>query len=135
MPYCEKCLSEYLPGVSRCSDCGAKLTEGAPLQARSEPPPDTEVVRLCYVADPVEAEVIKAVLAEAGIQSFVREHGPLISQLIRVADGATHDYALVLVTRNRLEEAERVLTELRAAPVHWPEGMEPDDSPPDAQDR
>jgi hypothetical protein len=127
MPYCPNCLSEYRPGVARCSDCGVELVAGPPPQPGGLSS-DTEVVRLCYVADPAEAEVIKAVLAEAGIQSFVREHGPLTGQLTRVADGVTHDYAIVFVTRNRIEDAQRLLGELRSAQFQWPEGMEPDES-------
>jgi len=128
MPYCPNCLSEYLPGVSRCSDCGAKLVEGAPVEPKSEFRPDTEVVRLCYVADPAEADIIRAALAEAGIQCMVQEHGPITARLARVVDGATHDHAIIYVTRNRLEEAQRVLDGLRSAEIEWPEGMEPEES-------
>jgi hypothetical protein len=83
-------------------------------------------VPLARIADPAEAEVLKAALAQAGIRSVVQVHGPISVYLTRVADGVTHDYAIVYVTRNRLEEAQRVLAEIRTAPVQWPAGMEPE---------
>jgi hypothetical protein len=128
MPYCPKCLAAYRAGVLRCSDCGCELLQGMPPVEPSAERPNTEVVRLCVVPDPAEADIIKAALAEAGIQSLVQEHGPITARLTRVADGATHDYAIIYVTANRLQEAEQVLAALRSAPVQWPEGMEPDES-------
>jgi hypothetical protein len=128
MPQCPNCLSEYRPGISRCPDCGAELAQGAPGEAEARHRPETELVCLCRVADPAEAQVIRAVLAGAGIQSLVRQHGPMTGELVQVVDGVTHDYALVYVTRNRLEEAREALDGARSAPVQWPEGMEPDES-------
>jgi hypothetical protein len=128
MPYCPKCLTEHREGVVRCSDCGVGLVGGAPPVQPAPERPDTEVVRLCRVADPSEADIIKAALAEAGIQSLVRQHGPMTGELARVVDGATHDYAIIYVTANRLREAQQLLDGLRSAQFEWPEGMEPDDS-------
>jgi len=126
MAYCPKCLSEYRPGVTRCSDCGAKLVEPGPA-----PPGDwasgPDVVRLCE-AQVGEADIIRAALAEAGIQSMVQEHGPITAPLTRLSDGATDDYAIIYVTSNRLKEALQLLEELQSSQFQWPEGMEPDES-------
>ena len=126
MPYCPKCLSEYRPGVTRCSDCGAKLVEPDPA-----PPGDwasgPDVVRLCE-AQVGEADIIRAALAEAGIQSMVQEHGPITAPLTRLSDGATDDYAIIYVTSNRLKEALQLLEELQSSQFQWPEEMEPDES-------
>jgi len=35
MPYCAKCLIEYVEGTTQCEDCGAALLPGSP----PEPPP------------------------------------------------------------------------------------------------
>ncbi len=94
--------------------------------------PDTELVRLCRVADPSEGDILRAALAEAGILATVRRHGPITGELGRVTDGLTEDYASVYVTRNRLDEALRVLEAVQSADIEWPEGMEPDDSTDDA---
>jgi hypothetical protein len=130
MPYCPNCRFEYHAGVRRCPDCGEDLLPGTPPPPAQAPlpPPDTESALLSRVGDPTEAEIIRAALAEAGIPALVRRHGPLTGELAAVADGVTHDYALILVPRNRLAEAQRVLAELRSAPFEWPEGMQPDDS-------
>jgi len=136
MPYCPECRFEYRPGVDRCPDCGEALLEGSPPapEHQSLPPPGTELVLLCPVADPTEAEIVRSALAEAGITALIRRHGPLTGELAAVADGATHDYALIFVTRNRLTEAQQALVEVQTAPVEWPEGMEPDESTEEDED-
>ena len=30
MPYCPRCVVEYVEGTARCEDCGAKLVPGSP---------------------------------------------------------------------------------------------------------
>ncbi len=127
MVYCPSCRYEYQPSMTRCPDCGGKLVKGErPWEETQQPSPETESVPLCRIGDPTEAEIVKAALAEAGILSVIHEHGPLTARLTRVADGATHDYAVIYVTKNRLEEARRVLSELISGPIEWPEGMEPE---------
>jgi len=126
LPYCPRCNFEYRPGVVRCPDCGSALVHGTPPPPPS--PRETESVRLCLVPDPTEAEIIRAALAQAGIPCVLDVFGPITgAYLARVADGATHDYAIIFVTRNRLEEARRVLREITSGPVEWPEGMEPEE--------
>ncbi len=90
--------------------------------------PDTELVRLCRLADPFEAEILRATLAEAGIAATVRRHGPVTGELGRVTDGMTEDYAFVYVTRNRLAEAREVLLAVESSEIEWPEGTEPDEA-------
>ncbi|MFB3881455.1 MAG: hypothetical protein ACE149_09325 [Armatimonadota bacterium] len=125
MAYCPKCLSEYRPGVTRCSDCGESLVASDPAQS-SDWGSMPDVVRLCetHVG---EADIIRAALAEAGIQSMVQGHGPITAELTRLSDGATEDYAIIYVTSNRLEAAMAVLEELQSSDLQWPEGMEPDE--------
>lgn len=129
MRHCPECRFEYERDMPRCPDCGAELKPG-PVPAREEMvvSPGTELVRLCRVADPSEADILRAALAEAGIAATVRRQGPITGELGRVTDGMTEDYASVYVTRNRLAEARQVLEAVRSAEVEWPEGMEPDDS-------
>jgi len=134
MPYCESCWFEYRRGIARCPDCGRVLVEGdLPSDQQPnrpsprEPSPDSEVVQLCHVADPIEAEVIQSILAGAGIASHLQTFGVLTAYRVRIADGPTPDYAIILVTRNRLEDARRVVERARSGRVQWPEGMEPEE--------
>ncbi len=128
MSYCPRCLAEYRAEIMQCAECGCDLVEGSLPLDQPSINPDTELVKLCVVADPAEADIIKAVLAEEGIQSLLRRHGPITGELAHVVDGVTHDHAIIYVTANRLEEAKRLLTALLEAPVQWPVGMEPDES-------
>ena len=129
MPHCPQCKSEYLSGVAHCSECGTPLREDPPPDGPLRPgfPRDTEVVPLCRVSDPAEAEIMQMVLTEAGIACHLQTSGALTAYQARVADGATSDYAILLVTRNRVEEARRVLAAARSGPVQWPQGMEPEE--------
>ncbi len=129
MPYCPSCNFEYHRGITRCPDCGAALREGTPPPPKETPlpSPETESVPLCTVPDPTEAEIVRAALAEHGISALIRRQGPITGELGRVTDGLTDDYAIILVSRNRLVEARRILADLQSGPIEWPEGMEPDD--------
>jgi len=133
MPYCPNCKLEYRPGIARCPDCGQPLLDGAlpPPAPVPLPSPDTESVLLCTVPDPTEADIVHALLAEAGISSLVRRQGPLTAELTTIADGATLDYALIFVTKNRLQEAKQVLANMQSTSVEWPAGMEPSDEEDD----
>jgi hypothetical protein len=139
MPYCPNCELEYRPGITRCPDCGEPILDGdlpppAPRPPRTPiplPSSDTESVLLCTVPDPTEADIVHALLAEAGISSLVRRQGPLTGELATIADGATLDYALIFVTKNRLQEAKQVLANMQSTSVQWPPGMEPSDEEED----
>jgi hypothetical protein len=134
MPYCPNCKFEYQSGVTQCPDCGTVLIEQMPAPCpeprrryvEAAPDPGTEPTELCRVGDPSEADIIRATLAEAGIDSFLKIHGPLAAIRVTVVDGTTSEYAIVYVARNRLPEAQRVLAEARSRPPEWPLGMEPD---------
>ncbi len=126
MAYCPRCRFEYREGVTHCPDCGAELVaELPPEEEFTLPTPETELVELCRMTDPNQAEVIKAALQEAGIATLLRTKGPITGELSKVVDGATDDEALLYVTRNRLAEAKEVLQKVQTAPVVWPEGMTP----------
>jgi hypothetical protein len=99
-----------------------------PPEAETLVDPETELVRLCRVSDPNQADILKAILADAEIPALVQKHGPMAPMLTEVVDGATHDFAFILVSRNRLAEAARVLHEVQTGPFEWPEGMEPDET-------
>jgi hypothetical protein len=125
MPHCPRCNAEYVEGITACADCDVALVEGPPL-------PETSLyavnmVALRTVSDPSEAEIMQAALAEAGIPSSVRRHGPITGELGRVTDGITEDYAIVSVPEDRLTEAEELLDIIEQGTIEWPVGMEPEE--------
>jgi len=126
MAYCPRCHYEYQEGTARCPDCGADLLPGA-LPKASAPTAASQPVRLCTVPDVSAGDILRAALAEHGIPSYLRRHGPITGELGRVTDGLTEDYAIVMVPANRLGEAQRVLAAIESGPVIWPEGMEPEE--------
>jgi len=129
MPYCPECGFEYRPGHTHCPDCSVALRPGAPPEASA--PPNIRLTRLSIFADPSEAEIVRAALAEADIPCLLRKHGPITGELGSVTDGITEDYAILLVPEDRFDEASRLLARVQSAPFEWPEGMEPDDEDED----
>lgn len=125
MPHCPSCNAEYVEGVTTCSDCNVALVEGPPVPEAGVYA--MQMIALRTVSDPSEAEIIQATLAEAGIPSSIRRHGPITGELGRVTDGITEDYAIVSVPENRLAEAEALLDAIEAGQFEWPEGMEPEE--------
>ncbi len=125
MRHCPRCEFEYRSPLSTCSNCGGPLLEGTLPESASVP--RARPVQLTRVTDPSMADVIRAVLASAGIPAFVRRHGPITGELGRVTDGLTEDYAVIVVPESRLSEAQQLLADLEAGAFEWPEGLEPDE--------
>lgn len=72
--YCKSCRSEFLPGIERCSDCGAELLPGdlpdPPDLRLKEPPPDP--VTVFTSRDPALFPVARSILEGEEVPFFVR---------------------------------------------------------------
>jgi hypothetical protein len=66
MPFCPDCRVEYLPDVTVCPDCGAKLVDTLPEL------PDIEWVSLPSVPGIVYAQMIKEVLDREEIPCYIQ---------------------------------------------------------------
>ena len=73
MPYCAKCLIEYVEGTGQCEDCGAFLLPGSPPAAPPRPEIANEkdvklvAVRIFTGDSGMGAEVARGVLESQGI--------------------------------------------------------------------
>ena len=123
MPFCPNCHYEYIEGIEKCPECGARLTQAPPPQ--EEVPP--EYVRLTTLSDPAAAMAMQVALQEAGVPVIVQTYGPVTGALAAVADDITEDYAVLFVPEDRLEEALRLVQSMETQAPQWPEGMEPED--------
>ena len=116
MPYCAKCLIEYVDGTTQCEDCGATLLPGSP----SEAPPRLEIqhekdVKLVPVhiysggTAQMDAEVARNILESQGIPCILQGEGSV--EVLPVLD------IPLLVREDDAERAERLLQEYLEADV------------------
>ena len=78
MPYCPKCLTQYVDGTTTCEDCGSNLSPGSPPESPPQPSgagaDDSKLVPVRVFAGPtalLDAEVARNILQTQGIPSFV----------------------------------------------------------------
>ena len=123
MPYCAKCLIEYVEGTAQCEDCGAFLLPGSPPAAppRPEITHDKDVklvpVRISAEDSGMEAEVARGVLESQGIPCVLS--GDVAGEPFPVMD------IQLLVREEDMGRAERILQEYADAEVP-PTPEEPD---------
>ena len=110
MPYCAKCLVEYVEGTAQCEDCGASLLPGSPPAA----PPQIDLVhekdvKLVPVrvfmggTAQMEADLARNLLRLQGIPSLPSGEGA--AEMLPVLD------VQLLVREEDAEKATRVLEE------------------------
>ena len=113
MPYCPKCLTEYVEGTTTCEDCGMELMPGSPPPTPPGTPPathsagsaDSKLVAVRVFAGgtaSMDAEVARNILQSQGIPSVVA--GETSAELLPVLD-------VPLLVRE--EDAERASSILR----------------------
>lgn len=116
MPYCPKCLIEYVEGTGQCEDCGAVLLPGSPPEA---PPPvdliaekDVKLVPARIFAGStaeMDAELARNILQTQGIPSTLSGEG--------LADPFPVGEVQLLVREGDAAHAERVLQDYLDANV------------------
>ena len=72
MPFCPNCRYEYQPGVAECPDCREPLVENLPP---GPPAADVRFVPMPDLPGRVYAEMVKGVLEQRGIPSYLRSDG------------------------------------------------------------
>jgi hypothetical protein len=106
MPYCPRCLAEYVEGTAKCEDCGIELLSGSPPAREIAPPetgllPDAKLVAIRNfdnVNSSFEGELAQNLLREKGIPSTLS--GELVA-------GPFPGFPIVLLVRE--EDAPRAL--------------------------
>jgi len=110
MPYCAKCLIEYIDGTPQCEDCGAFLLPGSPPAASPRlvvaHEKDVKLVPARVFTGgtaPMDAELARNILQTQGIPSTISGEG--LSDPFPVAE--VH----LLVREEDAATAERILQE------------------------
>jgi len=104
MPYCPKCLSEYNPGLTSCSDCECELVEALPQPLSSEP------IAVFHAATAQEAEIVAATLRAEGIAAVVGADNPALPMHSNAPDDTSPELT-VSAPRGQYDQALAVLAE------------------------
>lgn len=116
MPYCPKCLIEYVDGTVQCDDCGAALLPGSPPEA----PPLLDLSQERYVklvplrifaggTAQLDADLARNILQSQGIPCLLQ--GESSAEVLPVLD------VPLLVREEDAERAERILRDYLDANV------------------
>lgn len=116
MPYCPKCLIEYVDGTVQCDDCGAVLRPGSPPEA----PPLLDLSQEKYVklvplrifaggTAQLDADLARNILQSQGIPCLLQ--GESSAEVLPVLD------VPLLVREEDAERAERILRDYLDANV------------------
>ena len=68
---CPTCGSEYVEGVTKCSDCGTGLVAELP-RFEQDTEADKEALRMVYIADQTQGPMIEELLKNNGIESVLQ---------------------------------------------------------------
>ena len=108
MPYCPRCLTEYVEGTTTCEDCGVELASGSPPETpprtQSAGSGDSKLVTIRVFTGPtalLDADVARNILQSQHIPSLVP--GETSAELLPVLDVS------LLVREEDTEKAARIL--------------------------
>lgn len=113
--YCPECRAEYREGITTCPDCGVALLAELPANLEFT---EEDLVAVMDTGDVSLLPVVKSVLSAAEIPFVVQgdeSMGVLPVGRIGVAGISSGSHglsAMILVSRDREEEARALLTEL-----------------------
>lgn len=125
MPYCTRCLTEYVEGIGKCDDCGADLLPGSPpagptvVDLGGEK--DVKLVSIRTFAGgtaQMDADLARNILQTQGIPSLLQ--GESSAEVLPVLD------IPLFVREEDVERAKRTLIDFLDADVQTsPEAADP----------
>ncbi len=104
--YCDSCGKEYDKGIKKCPSCGGVVAR----HGITGPVPQT--AELCEIYDESEGALIRAVLEENGIFSFLRVNTMPGSRLILSAFKKRGLYT-VIINKEDYFKAKKILKDIR----------------------
>lgn len=70
--HCPHCNLEYEEGAEHCSDCGAALVTGPPVEPAEETHPDVVLERVYATGNPALIPIVKSLLEDAEIEYLAK---------------------------------------------------------------
>ena len=112
--FCPNCLYEYKDGLTKCPDCGADLVKDDPIKDDGEGDlPDIRVAELTDVNNEMEAQILRDMLTQVGIYSFLRTN-VLPHTNVTLGFFSQRKYGTVIVNKEDLEKAKEVLKDYKS---------------------
>jgi hypothetical protein len=111
--FCPKCLYEYEKGITKCPDCKVDLVNDDPIKDDEEGDlPDIRVAELTDIDNEVQAQVLRDMLMQEGVHSFLRTN-ILPHSNITLSFFKEQKYGTIIVDREDIKKAKEVLKEFR----------------------
>ena len=126
MPWCPECGTEYREGFTRCSDCGAALTDAPPPGVATAARPGPEWVEVASYPTAEEARLAAGLLQGSGIPAAVVDRHVVLNPFPQVDEADV----LLLVAPEDAERADGVLAAAEAGDDALPADAEPEPEPP-----
>jgi hypothetical protein len=112
--FCPNCLYEYQPGVTKCPDCGVDLVNEDPIKDDGEGDlPDIRVAELTDVNNDMEAQILRDMLTQEGIYSFLRTN-LLPHSNVALGFFKQPKYGTIIVNKEDLEKAKEILKDFNS---------------------
>jgi len=105
--FCPNCKYEYKEGIKKCPDCGADLVD-ALEEEEDGGMPDAEVAELCEVKDEIESDVIRGMLMDKGIHSFLRSN-LLPNSRVTLHFFNPKGFGTIIINKEDLEKGKEIL--------------------------
>lgn len=104
MPYCPQCKYEYKAGVKTCPECKQDLVDEAPVES------DESYTEIYMVSNRMEADVIKSLFDESGVDLLVRD----LRSFPVLPDFGRRARLRIAVPDDQVEKARKLLEEARS---------------------
>lgn len=110
--FCPVCLYEYEKGVKKCTDCGAELVKELPPEDEAAEP-NLETVELTDVKDDIEADIIRGMLEQEGIYSFLKTNVLPHSNIVLSGIFGKNKYGILVINKEDRDKAKVVLEDYK----------------------
>ncbi len=111
--FCPNCFYEYKEGIKTCPDCKVELVADNPVDEDESDLPDIQVAELTEVNNDMESQILRDMLMQEGIHSFMRSNVLPHSRLPLGGLFSSRKYGTIIVNKEDLVKAKEVLKDYK----------------------
>lgn len=109
MPFCPNCKSEYIEGITACSECHVPLVDELAVATR-EADVEEKFALLHTFPSIVYAEMIKEALEKRGIACLMKSD--MLTSAYGSKGGGVFSKVRIYVPENRLKESDEIMNQM-----------------------